>query len=370
VDVTVVLPCYNEEQHVMSEVSRICRGLDGSGYSYEVIAIDDGSTDRTWVRLEEAARGHPSVWLLRLMVNRGTGNARRLGTELAHGGLVVWTDADMTYPNESIQDLVRILDEDALCDQVVGARVGEGGTHRLLRAGAKWCIRKLAERLAGAAIPDLNCGLRAFRRDVAMPYMPLLPSGFSCVTTLTLAFLADQHQIRYVSIPYGRRSGRSKFRPVGDTYRCLLQLLRVSTYFAPLRVLMPLVCALFGLGAVSWVLEAFSNAQLAAEVVFLLMIGLVVLALALLCETFAISRMVSRAGERHLPVFCGGRLPLEELGVETAPRRRIAALDTAAAPVEISPDMSAASISGHDRRQADPDAPRESSDAEPGSLPA
>jgi glycosyltransferase involved in cell wall biosynthesis len=297
VDVTVVLPCHNEEQHVAAEVTRICRGLESSGYSYELIAIDDGSTDQTWARLQEAARGRPTVQLLQLGVKRGTGNARRLGTQLARGAVVVWTDADMTYPNESIHDLVRMLAEDPLCAQVVGARHTEGGPHILLRTGAKWAIRKLAERLAGVAIPDLNSGLRAFRRCIAMPYLPLLPSGFSCVTTLTLAFLADQHQIQYAPVPYAQRSGRSKFRPVRDTYRYLLQVLRISTYFNPLRVFTPFLGIVLLLGALSEALQFYFDLEWVSKVVLVLMIALVASALALLCDAFAMSRTVSRGAQ-------------------------------------------------------------------------
>ena len=77
-------------------------------------------------------------------------------------------------------------------DQVVGARTTEEGTMKGLRVPAKWLIRKLAEFLSKTEIPDLNSGFRAFRREVALQYLHLLPAGFSCVTTITMAF----HRIR------------------------------------------------------------------------------------------------------------------------------------------------------------------------------
>ena len=105
---------------------------------------------------------------------------------------------------------------------------------------AKWVIRKIAEKLSNSSIPDLNSGLRAFRRSVSLPYLRLLPPGFSCVTTITLAFLSNQHDIRYVPIDYAKRSGVSKFHFVKDAYRYILQVLRMVMYFNPLKVLMPL----------------------------------------------------------------------------------------------------------------------------------
>jgi hypothetical protein len=151
--------------------------------------------------------------------------------------VVVWTDADMTYPNERIPELVGELDD--TYDQVVGARRTEAGTYKLLRVPAKWAIRKLAAYLTNTPIPDLNSGLRAFKRSVAAPYLRLLPAGFSCVTTITLAFLSNGHPIKYVPIDYHRRSGRSKFHPLRDAYNYILQVLRMVMYFNPLRVLMP-----------------------------------------------------------------------------------------------------------------------------------
>ena len=303
VQVTVVLPCYNEEEHVVAEVDRICRGLDASGYTYEVLVIDDGSTDRTWALLEEVARRRSTVWLLQFRRNGGPGTARRLGTQRAHGAVVVWTDADMTYANERIPEFVRMLDEDPSCDQVVGARTSEQGTCKLLRVPAKWMIRKLAERLAGAAIPDLNSGLRAFRREAALPYLWLLPPGFSCVTTITLAFLADQRHIRYLPVSYGRRSGRSKFRVVRDAYRYLLQVVALVMYFNPIRVLMPVAVALFVLGALKGGYEVVTVANVALETVVIVMTGIVVASLALVADLIVKSRCaVGEAGHRYLPL--------------------------------------------------------------------
>ena len=220
--VTVILPCYNEEGHVIAEVERITRAMDDSGYSYELLAIDDGSTDGTLGKLHEASPGFPHLEVVPMRRNGGSGVVRRIGTQRARGEIVVWTDADMTYPNERIPELVRVLEKDPMVDQVVGARTSERGTYKVLRVPAKWFIRKFAERLTGVRIPDLNSGLRAFRREVA------------------LAFLSNNHEVQYVPIEYSTRAGKSKFRFVSDVYKYVLQILRMTMYFNPLKVLMPL----------------------------------------------------------------------------------------------------------------------------------
>ena len=237
-EVSVVLPCYNERNHIELEVKRIRAALEAAGLSYELICVDDGSTDGTREVLEQMA-GIRAIVLPR---NQGSGTARRIGTQQAKGKVVVWTDADMTYPNELIPELVSQLDD--AYDQVVGARKTEAGTYKLFRVPAKWAIRKLAAYLTNTEIPDLNSGLRAFKRTVALPYLRLLPPGFSCVTTITLAFLSNGHPVKYVPIDYFKRAGRSKFHPFKDAYNYIIQVLRMVMYFNPLRVLMPVALTL------------------------------------------------------------------------------------------------------------------------------
>jgi glycosyltransferase involved in cell wall biosynthesis len=291
VTATIVLPCYNEQDHVLAELERITASMDASGLSYEVLAIDDASTDNTLTVLREAALRMPHVQVLAFRRNGGSGTARRIGTGRARGEIVVWTDADMTYPNERIPELIQILLADPSYDQVVGARLTEEGTHKWLRVPAKWLIRKIAERLSNQKIPDLNSGLRAFRRSVSLPYLRLLPPGFSCVTTITLSFLQNQHDIRYVEIDYAKRAGTSKFHFVRDAYRYILQVLRMIMYFDPLKVLMPLALWLLGIGVVKAVVDMVRHPfYFPANTVLLVMAGLLIGSMALLADLIVRSR--------------------------------------------------------------------------------
>ena len=289
--VTIVLPCFNEQEHVIEEVERICAAMDASGLSYELLVIDDASTDATLPLLEEALPSFPHMRLMPFRRNGGSGTARRIGTMDARGEIVVWTDADMTYPNERIPELVSMLVDDPTYDQVVGARTSEEGSHKLLRVPAKWVIRKIAERLSNSSIPDLNSGLRAFRRSVSLPYLRLLPPGFSCVTTITLAFLSNQHDIKYVPIDYAKRSGTSKFHFVKDAYRYILQVLRMVMYFNPLKVLMPLALWLVGIGLAKAVYDLFAHfGRFAVNTVLIFITGMIIATLALLADLIVRSR--------------------------------------------------------------------------------
>ena len=236
-DVTVVLPVYNERGHLRDEVDRIRAALDASELSYEIVAVDDGSDDGSGEELERIG----GLRIIRFLDNRGSGTARRVGTAAARGRVVVWTDADMTYPNDRIPELVRELSG---YDQIVGARTSEQGTLKMFRVPAKWFIRRLASYLTETPIPDLNSGLRAFRRDVALQYLNQLPAGFSCVTTMTMSFLANGYSVKYTDIDYAARAGRSKFHWWSDTRRYLTQVIRLVLSYNPLRIFLPLTLAL------------------------------------------------------------------------------------------------------------------------------
>ena len=289
--VTIILPCYNEHEHVLLEIERICSAMDASSYPYELVVIDDASTDDTLALIRSVEHNYPRMRVMPFHRNGGSGTARRIGTEQARGDIVVWTDADMTYPNNRIPEFVTMLESDPTIDQVVGARTREAGTYKFLRVPAKWTIRKIAEYLTGTQIPDLNSGLRAFRRSVSLPYLRLLPPGFSCVTTLTLAFLSNQHDVRYVPIEYAKRSGESKFHFTKDAYRYILQVLRMIMYFNPLKVLMPIALWMIAVGGAKVLYDVISHpVRIAINTLLLLITGFILAALALLADLIVRSR--------------------------------------------------------------------------------
>jgi glycosyltransferase involved in cell wall biosynthesis len=253
-DLSVVLPVFNETGHLRDEIDRIRSALEDSAYSYEIIVVDDGSTDASVEELREV----DGIRLIQFAANRGSGAARRVGTQSALGRVVVWTDADMTYPNAEIPRLVKELDG---YDQVIGARTSEQGTSKLLRIPAKWSIRTLAGFLVKRRIPDLNSGFRAFRRDVGAQFLHLLPPGFSCVSTMTMTFLANGYSVKFVDIEYKPRAGRSKFHPWTDTKSYVAQVVRLALSYNPLRIFLPvgLVLATIGAGmlAYDWIARDF-----------------------------------------------------------------------------------------------------------------
>jgi glycosyltransferase involved in cell wall biosynthesis len=236
---TVVVPAFNEEAGIAPTLAEIRGVLQGLGRPWELLVVDDGSTDAT----AELARGEGAE-VVRLPRNRGYGAALKAGIARAGFDLVVITDADGTYPPGAIPAL---LDHASDFDMVVGARTGASVHVPAARRPAKWLLGRLASYLAGQEIPDLNSGLRVVRRRLVERYEHLLPSGFSFTTTITLAALVNDELVHYHPIDYRPRLGTSKIRPF-HAFDFLMLILRTVVFFNPLKVFLPAGAVLFLIG--------------------------------------------------------------------------------------------------------------------------
>jgi glycosyltransferase involved in cell wall biosynthesis len=242
---SVVVPAFNEERAVGTEVTMLRGVFEKAGWPFEIIVVDDGSSDETADSAESAG-----ARVLRHRVNRGYGAALKTGIRAAKGNVICITDADGTYPPEALPKLVSLLAE-GQNDMVVGARVGPQAQIPLLRRPAKWVLNRLAELVAEEPIPDLNSGQRVFWRKAALRFFSLLPDGFSFTTTITLAMLSNGYQVRYEPVGYAKRVGRSKIHPIRDTLGFTGLILRIALYFAPLKIFLPL-SGLLLLIALAW----------------------------------------------------------------------------------------------------------------------
>jgi glycosyltransferase involved in cell wall biosynthesis len=248
VDVAVIVPAFNEVDGIDQTVTRLRSALTSSPYSFEIVVVDDGSTDGT----AERARA-TGVRVLRLPENRGYGAALKHGIEQSNSRFVAIIDADGTYPAEVMPGLVAGA---ADADMVVGARSAQDASIPKERWVGKWILGRLASYLAGRRIPDLNSGMRVMRRATLNHYLTILPSGFSFTTTITLAMLCNQHTVVYVPIVCVPRIGTSKIR-AADFMAFVMLVLRTVVLFNPLRIFLPLGGLLFFIGLVKFVYDVF-----------------------------------------------------------------------------------------------------------------
>jgi glycosyltransferase involved in cell wall biosynthesis len=241
VAVSVVMPAFNEAQMVGAQIERIREVMDGTRCPYELIVVDDGSTDGT----ADAVRPH-AVQLIEKKYNRGYGAALKTGIAAAKYDWILIIDADGTYPAENIPKLLQAIPE---YDMVVAARTGPDVRIPLIRRPMKWFVGRLASYLTRQPIPDLNSGLRVFRKPLVEKFRHLLPSGFSFTSTITMAMLLNDYRILYLPINYHKRVGLSKVRAL-HAYDFVLVVLRTAICFNPLRVFLPLGALFFLAGLV------------------------------------------------------------------------------------------------------------------------
>src|SRR5688572_689672 len=293
---TVIVPCFNEEQAIARELGRLRQALAGQG-ECQIVVVDDGSTDGTAAQLDQAVaqlgpgaavsvgayesmtlQAPGAIEVVRHRQNRGYGAALKTGLRRARGEWVLITDADGSYPLEAIPELVATCAE---ADMVVGARTAAEVVYPHARRVAKWFLRLALRWFVGRPVEDMNSGLRIFRKDVALRYWRFFPDGFSFTTTLTLISLVNGYTVRYVPIEYRERVGKSKIRPVRDTLRFLQLIVRTGFYFEPLRVFMPVI-AILGLttaAALMWDVVVLDNLTDKTVILLLFLLNITLLAL-------------------------------------------------------------------------------------------
>ena len=272
---SVLIPARNEEQSLASTVAAIeqHRALFRE---MEIIVINDGSRDRTG----EIARTLP-VRLIEHEITQGYGASLKDGLRVATGELVLIADADATYPLEEIPRLAADIGE---FDMVVGARTGELVHIPLLRRIGKWIITQLAEYLSRTKIPDLNSGLRIFRKDIALRFLPMYPDGFSFTTTLTLAMLTNHYRVSFVPINYRKRMGKSSIHPVRDFVNFVILIIRICACFKPLSVFVPPALILILLGIIKGTIDYSQQHHLGGLAITMALTGVQTLFIGLLAD--------------------------------------------------------------------------------------
>ncbi|MFA7681911.1 MAG: glycosyltransferase family 2 protein [Candidatus Peribacteraceae bacterium] len=228
--VTIILPAYNEARHIGAVLQDLHAFLQERHIAAEVIVVDDGSGDNT-------AQQAQNVGGVRVIIhprNKGYGAALKTGVRAAKSEWVITYDADGQHKPEHIALLLPHLQENV--DMVVGKREGYKGPW--IRQPGKWLISKVANYLTEQHIPDLNSGLRAFRRSAFLQYEHLFPNGFSLSTTSTVCFFKEGLGVQYVPITIQARTGKSTVRP-RDAVKTLMLVFRLTMLFSPLRIFLP-----------------------------------------------------------------------------------------------------------------------------------
>ncbi len=272
--VSIIIPAFNEEEGIEKVLDQL-KSLN-LGKKSEIIVVDDGSTDQTFKIA--SAKG---TKVIRHEQNMGYGAALKTGIRHAKNEIIVITDADGSYPINNIPTLLENMEN---ADMVVGARIGKKVHIPIFRKPAKWFITKLANRLSGIKIPDLNSGLRAMRKDRVERFFSILPDSFSFTSTITLAFLTNRYSVKYIPIEYYKRKGKSKIHPIKDTLNFIQLVIRTIMYFDPLKIFLPLSFIFFVASGVVLIVSWISGRFMDVTTVILFVTGIQLLAIGMIAD--------------------------------------------------------------------------------------
>jgi glycosyltransferase involved in cell wall biosynthesis len=266
---TIVVPAYNEADSIRQVVERIRSVMSAAKMDCEVVVVVDGATDQTAenaLPVADSVIVHP--------VNLGYGRSLKTGILAARSEMIAITDADGTYPVERLPEMLRRAER---FHMVVGARTGRFYQGSMIKRIGRIVFRQLSEFAAGQSIPDINSGLRVFRRSQIMPFFPIISAGFSFTTTSTLAYLLNDLLIDYLPIEYHRRSGQSKVHHLRDSLRALQiileAILRCNPIKAFLLLAVPFAVATTGFGFGGLIVRSMTMVSISA--MFLCTTGLI-----------------------------------------------------------------------------------------------
>jgi dolichyl-phosphate beta-glucosyltransferase len=228
-ELSIVIPCYNEEERLPRTIEQIERYLEGKDLSYELILVDDGSTDGTRMIMDAAAERNRFVRLEALPRNRGKGRALAEGVAVARGSRILVTDADLSTPIEEIEKLRAELDKGT------GVAIGS----RALRASRVEVSQPIYRVLMGKAfnllvqavllpgIWDTQCGFKLFRADVAHEaFADLTTDGFGYDPEVL--YRAKKRGVKIAEVPVvWRNSAPTKVSPIKSSFDMFKHVVRV-----------------------------------------------------------------------------------------------------------------------------------------------
>jgi dolichol-phosphate mannosyltransferase len=219
IEISVVVPVYNEEENLLVLIPKLMKVLDGLGCSFEMIFVDDGSSDGSQRVLREMASQHPSLRALRFRENRGLSTALVAGMREARGEKIVTLDSDLQNDPADIPKLLGYLDR---YDMATGWRHKREDTW-LKRISSK-IGNSVRNRLSGENIQDSACTLRAFKKE-CVKEIPVFNGMHRFLSTLV-----KMEGYRIIEVPvfhHPRKFGKSKYNIRNRLWRSFIDLLGV-----------------------------------------------------------------------------------------------------------------------------------------------
>lgn len=230
VDLSIVIPAYNEERRLPKTLDSIYAYLQSRTYQAEVIVVDDGSSDRTSEIVNASAQKYPGLRLLSNGKNRGKGFSVRHGILEARGEIALFSDADLSTPIEETEKLLAAIREQGY-DGAIGSRAVDRSliaTHQsAIREVAGMFFNRMVRWIMGIQFSDTQCGFKAFRRErarIIFEQQRIERFGFDP----EILFLAKRNGLRVAEVPVRwSHDPATKVNVAADGLRMFLELLLI-----------------------------------------------------------------------------------------------------------------------------------------------
>lgn len=215
IDISVVVPMFNEQENVTNTLDRLTRALDSIPKRWEIIVVDDGSTDRTKKLVKDYSHFNRWVKLISYPANQGRGKALRVGFAHAQGKIICTTDADLSYDEKYILQMVEVLDKNPDVDLVLGSPYAHGGKAEgvpLLRLLlSKWGNKILGFAMKGG-LSTVTGVLRAYRKE-CISSLELESDGKEIHLEILSKALSMGYKVKELPATLkARAKGKSKFK--------------------------------------------------------------------------------------------------------------------------------------------------------------
>ena len=235
--ISFIVPAFNEEQSLVQVLTSLNEHLKELNIEYEILVIDDGSSDSTASLASYFFNQNPKTGvLIQNGRNRGYGYSLKHGAREAKHPYLFFYDADGQHRGDQVSKLVEACTPSTRL--IIGKR-SDGKATPAWRKPGKAVIKKVTNIITRTDFPDLFSGFRLWDRRSFLEMMGILPNGFSISTTSTVASQFTGIDIQWVEIEVEKRVGKSS-ATVWDGFRILLLLVRIITLFSPLRVFLPI----------------------------------------------------------------------------------------------------------------------------------
>jgi len=246
--ISIIIPAYNEEETIATIIENLKKELNQLNLNYEIIVVNDASTDNT----KEIIERIPEIKVIHHLINKGYGASLKTGIKETKFNNLLFFDADGQHRSEYIKEMIKYVDE---FDLISGNRVGYKGP--IIRQPGKKLLLWLANYLAQQRMPDINCGLRIVKKDKISKFLHLLCDGLSFSTTTLLLFATEGHTIKYIPVTINKRAGGKSTVKPKHALDTLIVILRTILLSSPLKIFLPISILLFIATLISGIYDIF-----------------------------------------------------------------------------------------------------------------